>query len=981
MTLARRHLIPIAYAAAFVTAFWVCAQSLLSAATANTPPATGVAPRGRQVVVNLNAVDVILGRPTGTTITLNVLCNAPTQGYVAYGTEKDKPAAMTEVRRFKKEEPQEILLEQLQPDTQYYYLLREGGTDKTLVEGAFHTQRAPGRAFTFDIQGDSHPERSQMFDTGLYAQTLRAAAADKPDFYMTIGDDFSVDTLPTLDAASVRQVYLRQRPFLSLVAQTAPLFLVNGNHEQAAGYLLDGTANTVPVWAQNTRNALYPMPAPDGFYTGDVKPVPNIGLLRDYYAWTWGDALFVVLDVYWHAPTAVDNVLGGTTKQRNLWQATIGDDQYQWFKKTLEGSHAKYKFVFAHHVLGTGRGGIEEATLFEWGGQDKRGVDQFKQQRPGWDMPIHQLMVKNGVTVFFQGHDHIFVHQQLDGVVYQSLPLPADPYYTLYNNDAYLTGEAFGGSGWVRVNVAPEQVNVEYVRSYLPKDETAQHKSGEVAFSYTVKAKGSGTMPAVTKPTTMTAAAPSTATATMPAVTAPVGSLFFLNVPAHPYDVILARPEKTTVTLSVLAYQDMEGYVAYGTKMGTYTTQMPMQPLKKGMPVEMLLGGLQANTRYFYQFRWRLPGTQDFTNSPEYTFQTARPAGGSFTFTLTADAHLDDRTNPEVYRRTLSNIQADKPDFHLDLGNLFMTDKHGTRDEAARQYLAQRYYLGQIGPSVPVLLALGTHDGEAGKYDDGTKDCLAVWSNLIRTRNFPNPVPDAFYSGNATPKPFCDLPQNYYAWEWGDALFVVLDPFAYSLRSRGGGRDGWDWSLGLPQYQWLAKTLVASHAKYKFIFIHNLLCGDQASRGGVEVAGFNEWGGKNLDGTDGFKAHRPGWDIPVHQLLLKNHVAAVFKAHDNFFARQELDGIVYQMIPQPSFAGDDRIRDLENYGYKQGTFQGNSGHVRVTVSPEDVRVDYVRSHLPNDASQAHPNGEISCSYEITAPKPVPMDLPTTTSPR
>ena len=120
---------------------------------------------------------------------------------------------------------------------------------------------------------------------------------------------------------------------------------------------------------------------------------------------------------------------------------------------------------------------------------------------------------------------------------------------------------------------------------------------------------------------------------------------------------------------------------------------------------------------------------------------------------------------------------------------------------------------------------------------------------------------------------------------------------------------------------------------------------------------------------------------PVHELLVANHVNVVFHGHDHLYAKQVLDGIVYQMIPQPSFAGDDRIRDLENYGYKQGTFQGNSGHVRVTVSPEKVRVEYVRSYLPKDATQTHPNGEVSCSYEITAPKPIPMYLPTSPSPR
>ena len=196
----------------------------------------------------------------------------------------------------------------------------------------------------------------------------------------------------------------------------------------------------------------------------------------------------------------------------------------------------------------------------------------------------------------------------------------------------------------------------------------------------------------------------------------------------------------------------------------------------------------------------------------------------------------------------------------------------------------------------------------------------------------------------------------------------MLDPFWYSIRQRGGG-DGWAWSLGLAQYRWLEQTLGRSRAKFKFVFIHNLLCGDQAARGGVEVAAFNEWGGKNADGSDGFKEHRPGWDMPVHQLLVRNHVAAVFKAHDNFYARQELDGIVYQMVPQPSFAGNDRIRDLKNYGYRQGTFLGNSGHVRVAVSPGEAKVDYVRSWLPKDETEQHKNREIADHYSIPAGRP------------
>jgi hypothetical protein len=461
-------------------------------------------------VKQLEALSIILGRPTGTSIVLSVLCDSDAKAVIAYGTQEADLAIRTEAKPFKKGQPQEVFLGKLKPDTRYYYHLLDASTEKPLVDGAFHTQRSPGSTFTFEIQGDSHPERPQMFDATLYTQMLRSAATDQPDFYMTIGDDFSVDALRAVNADTVAERYTLQRPFLALVAQSSPLFLVNGNHEQAALCNLDGTANNVAVWAQTNRNALFPQPAPDDFYTGDSKPVEHIGLLRDYYAWTWGDATFAVIDPYWHSAKPVDNVLGGGAKSRDMWAITLGDEQYKWLKKTLESSKARYKFVFAHHMLGTGRGGIEEADLFEWGGKNKKGVSEFAQMRPGWDLPIHQLMAKNGVTIFFQGHDHIFVRQQLDGVVYQTLPLAADPYCAWYNKDAYRTGDAFPGSGRVRVTVSPEKVRVEYVRSYVQKDATKEHPDGEIAFSYDI---------AASRPTS--ASSPTSSSTPTPAVLSP----------------------------------------------------------------------------------------------------------------------------------------------------------------------------------------------------------------------------------------------------------------------------------------------------------------------------------------------------------------------------------------------------------------------------------------------------------------------------
>lgn len=456
------------------------------------------------------AATLTLGRPTATSVTVNVRPAEASELYLEWGTGAGAYEIQSEAIAADAGEPVEVLLAGLQPDTRYWYRLRSrpAGMEAEFSaadEHTFHTQRAPGSPFVFCLQGDSHPEREKtMFHPGLYTQTLRAAAGDRPDFFVMLGDDFSVDTLKEVNPGTVAGRYTLQLPFLAELAHSAPLFLVNGNHEQAARYLLDGTRDNVAVWAQNARNRYFPQPAPDEFYSGNGEEVPHIGLLRNYYAWEWGDALFVVIDPYWGSPVAVDNVFGqdshaagGNGKTADKWAITHGDAQYEWLKKTLEESRARWKFVFAHHVLGTGRGGIESAGQFEWGGANEKGVYQFPEKRSTWASPIHQLMAATGVTVFFHGHDHVFARQQLDGVTYQETPCPADNTYTAFNADAYKSGEVLPNAGYLRVRVAAEGVQVEYVRQYLPADEQPPERvSGAVAFAYTIGGGTSAEMPA-----------------------------------------------------------------------------------------------------------------------------------------------------------------------------------------------------------------------------------------------------------------------------------------------------------------------------------------------------------------------------------------------------------------------------------------------------------------------------------------------------
>jgi hypothetical protein len=247
-------------------------------------------------------------------------------------------------------------------------------------------------------------------------------------------------------------------------------------------YLLKNPGANLAVWGTLWRKFYYPNPYPNSFYSGNTnEEAYGIGTPENYYSWTWGDALFVVLDVY-------RDQCDTSAKPQN-WNWTLGYPQYSWLKKTLEESTSKYKFVFAHHVRGQGRGAITNAKLFEWGGNDSKGSYQFDKYRPNWGKPIHQLFVDNGVNIFFQGHDHLFAHEVLDGVTYQECPMPSDSTYEigkLANADAYVS-DTLGGSGHLTVTVSPQGVKVDYVTAFLPADTAiAGPHNRDIAFSYTV---------------------------------------------------------------------------------------------------------------------------------------------------------------------------------------------------------------------------------------------------------------------------------------------------------------------------------------------------------------------------------------------------------------------------------------------------------------------------------------------------------------
>lgn len=424
------------------------------------------------------------------------------------------------------------------------------------------------------------------------------------------------------------------------------------------------------------------------------------------------------------------------------------------------------------------------------------------------------------------------------------------------------------------------------------------------------------------------------------------------------FDVVLGRVADHSVAVSLLSYlSDTTVQLRYGVEGGTLGAPTNVV-LQRGTPNHHLLAGLRPDTGYHYQVQGG-----DGAILAQGRFHTARPVGSRFTVTLTADSHLDQNTSVPLYRQTLANALADAPDFHIDLGDTFMTEKHADRASAAQQYLAQRFYFGEVAHSLPIFLVLGNHDGEDVRHRKSGAESLAVWSNAQRKRYFPNPGPDDFFSGNPALDPYAGLLQDYFAWTWGDALFVVLDPYWHAPERRSDER--WNLSLGSAQYQWLQRTLAASKARYKLVFVHQLLGGvDRAGRGGVEAVPFGEWGGANADGTPGFAEHRPGWPVPIQEMLKRHGVTAVFHGHDHLYVAQTIDGMAYQEVPQPGHPGNTAARMAAAYGYVQGVALGESGHLRLRFEPQQLVVDLVGSAVTRDGRSAPDNARVLHSYVL-----------------
>ncbi|MFN6112157.1 MAG: metallophosphoesterase [Bacteroidota bacterium] len=493
---------------------------------------------------------VILGRPTDRSITAAVYFGKASEYYLEYGTLSGMYNAQTPVVTCKAGESIKVDITGLEPNTRHVYRLRYrqlgGPTFQTSPEYSFRTQRARGEAFTFLVEADEH-----LYDKkgipAMYKITLDNMKKDSADFMLSLGDTFGDDHTPeTTTSQDMDDLHRDYLQYLGDICHSVPFFFCLGNHEGEMGYYLkQNPPNNIAVWGTLWRKYYYPNPFPNGFYTGNMTREPNgIDYPENYYAFEWGDALFVVLDVYRDCDV--------NEKPQN-WDWTLGETQYRFLKNALESSNAKYKFVFAHHTRGQGRGGVVTAKGAEWGGYSNKGTYEFDKFRPGWGLPIHQLMVNTGVNIFFQGHDHLYAKEELDGLVYQETPMPSDSTYeigVLANADAY-TDVTMRGTGHLRVKVSDAGVVVDFVRAYMPKDTVGgANTNGSVGYSYTVKQRPVSVDDETTKSETVIAPNPARESLNILAPTTSSVDVTISNVLGQ----IVLRSSATSIDVSTLPH-------------------------------------------------------------------------------------------------------------------------------------------------------------------------------------------------------------------------------------------------------------------------------------------------------------------------------------------------------------------------------------------------------------------------------------------
>lgn len=405
------------------------------------PLATGMA-------ASLLGFAPLLGRPTASSITVNlvagekpIICRAT---YREAGQNEQDGSLRSDEVKMGAGSTAEITLTSLRPDTRYRYRIharRHDSRESTVVaEDSFKTQKLQPGDFSFAMVSDSHITPYHGDRLEILTKTSSSILSRKPEFLLMLGDNIQTFTShggPMTDRKYGPSLYRLLRQGLGNLPGSTPVFTVNGNWEGENGWHpLEERG-----WAMAARKAHFPNPGPDTYPEGGNRD-------EDYYGFTWGDALFLILNVTGYTTTS--HVINTAAGKQDDW--TLGEKQKAWLQAQLAGSKARWKLLFIHHTVG-GNAGDEVNSRYGRGGG--------RAAKTGEQALIHGWMRQFGVQALFYGHDHVFTDIEVEGIHYVCVGSAGAPWKFGTEETGY---ERFWTpSGFTWVDVSRESLKVSFI--------------------------------------------------------------------------------------------------------------------------------------------------------------------------------------------------------------------------------------------------------------------------------------------------------------------------------------------------------------------------------------------------------------------------------------------------------------------------------------------------------------------------------------
>jgi len=216
------------------------------------------------------------------------------------------------------------------------------------------------------------------------------------------------------------------------------------SHPDATTYAEGGEDQGVPNTTQNNCDWVPPL---DGTYDAAFRSSFVIAAddesgspRRTWHARTWGDCLWVFIDIESYCR------VGSST------EFMLGTRQLEWLTNLLMSSTARWKCVVAHSLL---RG--EDAIVANY----RRGSGLNIGVNSALEANLHLLLRNASVTAYIKAHDHTFGHIIKDTVNYITVPSTGMIAFATLTADSY-GDTTYAGATMLDGSPAPEEIKARY---------------------------------------------------------------------------------------------------------------------------------------------------------------------------------------------------------------------------------------------------------------------------------------------------------------------------------------------------------------------------------------------------------------------------------------------------------------------------------------------------------------------------------------